>query len=191
MPPVAKYSRQDFISKSLEIIKKEGVEKLTARELASAMEISVRPIFTAFKNMDEVKEECLKSAFGVYHSYFERFCSNIDFYAIGRVFLLFAVEEPYLFQFIFLKSQGEKVSFRQYMENLDDSFDNSIQMIQKQFDINENEAFSLYKNMWLYCNGIATLCVTGQCLFSEQEIEENLSVACSAFIDYLKKNKNN
>ena len=36
-------------------------------------------------------------------------------------------------------------------------------------------AYTLYKNMWIFSHGIATLCASGQCILSEEEIEALLS----------------
>lgn len=53
MPPRAKYTREEITEIALGIVAESGAESLNARSLAEAMGTSTRPIFTAFKNMEE------------------------------------------------------------------------------------------------------------------------------------------
>ena len=69
MPPRAKYTREEITEIALGIVAESGVESLNARSLAEAMGTSTRPIFTAFRNMDEL-EQCVRESamevFGLY-----------------------------------------------------------------------------------------------------------------------------
>ena len=55
MPPKPKFTREEIAAAALEIVKESGVDALTARNLGDRLGTSSRPIFTAFKNMSEVK----------------------------------------------------------------------------------------------------------------------------------------
>ena len=188
MPPKVKYSKDEISTIALNLIRQKGIEKLTARELALSMETSVRPIFTAFENMNELRNSCHAKAMDVYHSYFSRKDMNAinQFLTTGKVYISFAIEEANLFNFVFMDSQDTYPDFTLYMKSLDDCFDDTLKMIQKTYDLPEKKAFALYKHMRLYTNGIATLCAKKQCSFTPQETEENLNMACSAFIHELQ-----
>lgn len=54
VPPKAKFTKDEIVSAGLEIVRRDGLEALTARELGNALGSSARPIFTVFNNMDEV-----------------------------------------------------------------------------------------------------------------------------------------
>ena len=60
MPPRAKYTREEITEIALGIVAESGAESLNARSLAEAMGTSTRPIFTAFRNMEEISEESLQ-----------------------------------------------------------------------------------------------------------------------------------
>ena len=55
MPPKPKFTREEVAKTAFDIVKKEGLSALTARELGSRLGTSARPIFTLFKSMEEVK----------------------------------------------------------------------------------------------------------------------------------------
>lgn len=186
MPPKAKYSKQEILDKAIEIIEERGFEKLTARELASALKTSVKPIFTAFENMDEVKQCCFDFAFEKYHSYFADGLGEYPIKAIGLKFIEFAKKEPCLFQIIFLKSQEKTIPFEVYMKKLDDNFNESLKLVQKYTGLSKRKSFELYKYLWVYSTGIAALCATRQCEFSDEEINKMLDLAYTGLIDQLK-----
>jgi len=187
MPPKAKYSKQEILEKAIEIIVFQGYEKLTARELAAILGTSVKPIFTAFENMEEVKRECISFAFDRYHSYFAEGLTDEPFKQIGRVYIRFAIEDSNLFKLLFLQSQEQAISFSDYMKNLDDNYGDSINMIKTEYNLTADKAEALYKQMWIYCTGIATLCATKQCYFDNKEIENLLDIACNGFINEINK----
>ena len=66
MPPRAKYTREEITEIALGIVAESGVESLNARSLAEAMGTSTRPIFTAFRNMEELESAVRESAMKVF-----------------------------------------------------------------------------------------------------------------------------
>lgn len=189
MPPKARYSKEEITGKAMEIIRSQGIEKLTARELAAALETSVRPIFTAFENMEDLKKECFVKSMEVYHSFFSRpelKAENI-FKTTGMVYICFAREETELFNYVFLKSQDNPSDFVTYMKALDDCYEDTLSMLQETYGLGKEKSEEFYKHMWLYVNGIATLCATKQCAFTKEEIGDMLDLSCTAFINELKK----
>ena len=54
MPPKAKFTKEEIVSAAIEILRDKGIEAITARELGVRLNSSARPIFTLYRNMDEV-----------------------------------------------------------------------------------------------------------------------------------------
>ena len=54
MPPKAKFDKDEIMKTALSIVENDGMDALTARTLGQRLGSSARPIFTVFKNMDEV-----------------------------------------------------------------------------------------------------------------------------------------
>ena len=101
MPPKAKYSREEITAGAFEIARERGIEAVTAREVGKKLGTSSTPIFTAFKNMDEVLFEVRKAAMREFE---ERAKEAIHytpaFKQFGMQMIRFATEEPQLFQLV-------------------------------------------------------------------------------------------
>ena len=52
MAPVNKYTKEEIVDVAFKIVEEEGYKALTAKRIASLLNTSTRPIFTAFKTMD-------------------------------------------------------------------------------------------------------------------------------------------
>ena len=63
MPPKAKFDKDEIMKTALSIVENDGMDALTARTLGQRLGSSARPIFTVFKNMDEVACETIKKAY--------------------------------------------------------------------------------------------------------------------------------
>ena len=56
MPPKPKFTREEVVEVALKLVSEKGMESLTARELGERLGSSARPIFTAFRNMEELTD---------------------------------------------------------------------------------------------------------------------------------------
>ena len=55
MPPKPKFTRDEIVSAALALVRERGESALTAREVGKALGVSSSPIFTMFRDMDELK----------------------------------------------------------------------------------------------------------------------------------------
>ena len=69
MPPIPKYTKEEITSVAFELVRKQGYDLLTARDLAQKLNTSTRPIFTAFENMDELKKEIIYKSAALFDEY--------------------------------------------------------------------------------------------------------------------------
>lgn len=65
MPRQALFTKEEMVAKALQIVRENGVEALSARSLGAALGSSSRPIFTVFRNMEEVEVEVRTAARGL------------------------------------------------------------------------------------------------------------------------------
>ena len=72
MPPKPKFTKEEITIAAVNLVREKGENALTARELGARLGTTARPIFTAFKNMDEVKEAVMKKADERYSLHTER-----------------------------------------------------------------------------------------------------------------------
>lgn len=62
MPRKVQFSREMIIDAAIEMIRAQGGESINARDLGLRIGCSSRPLFTAFKNMNELIDVVRKEA---------------------------------------------------------------------------------------------------------------------------------
>ncbi len=176
MPPKAKFTRQEIVSAGLTILREHGLSAVTAREIGSRLGSSARPIFTVFESMGEVLGEIEKSAREIYTGYVRRGLQQaLAFKGVGEAYISFAMNEPKLFQLLFMKKQPEGMGLNRILPEIDENYPLIIDSITGQYPVSYDEAVILYRHLWIYSHGIATLCATSMCGFTEQEISDMLT----------------
>lgn len=190
MPPKAKFTKKEIADVALEIYKTEGIEGLTSRNLGKKLGSSACPIFTVFSNMEEVEEAMLESAKELYKSYIKKGLSqDIPFRGVGEEYVMFALDEPKLFQLLFMNQLENVPSFHKALPILDNSYESILQSIMLNFNLDKKTAERLYKHLWIYTHGIACLCATKTCSFEAPEIIEMITeVFLSLLKDVREKN---
>ena len=71
MPPVQKTGKDETINVAFDIVRKEGFCNLNARAIAKKLGVSTQPIFSNFKNMEDLKMEIIKKASLFYYAMLE------------------------------------------------------------------------------------------------------------------------
>ncbi len=190
MPPKPKFTREEVIEAALDIVSKSGIDALTARNLAERLGCSARPIFTLFKNMDEVTSEVKDAAMDRYESYVAKSVKYTPiFKKFGMQMVLFANEEPKLFQFLFMKENTGVKNFEDLFGKLGDTARLCIDVIKKDYGLGDGDARELFRQLWIYTYGISSLCATGMCDFSEEQLIEMLGIEFLAMITLIKSGK--
>lgn len=195
MPPKAKFAREDIIEAALCIVRERGIDALTARLLAEELGSSVQPIFTVFKNMEEVQEELKKAAKQVFNRYVGKAMEYTPaIKQVGVLMIRFASEEPKLFQLLFMWERKESENFTEHIGHLRQLTDmcledECVEMIQKDYGVTQEEAQALFQQVLIFTFGIGVLCATRTCLFSEGEIEELLGREFISMLMYIKSGK--
>ncbi len=171
MPPKAKFSREEIIEAALDIVREESVDALTSRSLGTKLGSSARPIFTVFRNMEEVQQAVTEASKTLYGQYVQKGLSETPaFKGVGTQYILFAVKEPKLFQLLFMTEHKQVPDLSGVLPLIDDSYEQILSSIQRDYGITEAFAKKLYHHLWIYTHGIATLCATKMCRFTGEEI---------------------
>lgn len=177
MPPKAKYTREEIIQKAFEIARRKGIEAVVARELGKELGTSTSPIFTVFKNMEELYGEVRTVALRE----FEAYVSDAVNYApafkyVGMKMIEFAMKEPKLFQLIYMREHDERQSYAMLVDELGATVEVCIEFIQKDYALSKADAELLFRQVWLHTFGICVLVAGKVCRMSPEEISEMLSV---------------
>ena len=180
MPPKVKFQKEEIVEAGVGIVRKSGIDALTAREIAASLGVSTRPIFTYFNTMDDLKAEVFAKAKDLYREYIERgLCAEIPFLGVWQQYLAFARGEPELYRLLFLTRSGGAA------EALKLSQDLARESVMRIYKVDERTADSYFRDMWLVSFSYATLIVTDNCPYTDEEIisvgtEISLSL-CKAF----------
>ena len=106
---IIEQKKREIADVALQIYREEGLEGLTSRNLGKKLGSSACPIFTVFSGMDEVQEAMIESAKELYKSYVDKGLSqDIPFRGVEEQYVLFALNEPRVFQLLFM-NEGEAV----------------------------------------------------------------------------------
>ena len=166
MPPKPKFTKEEIVEAAVEIVRREGEDALTARSLGKELNASARPIFTVFKNMEEVKAAVQKRVEEIFFSYRERMIVEgkyPKYKAIGLAYIRFASEEKNLFQLHFMRDRTTEIKSEK------DGYDDMVETtIVDQTGLKEQDGYLFHLENWIFVHGIASMMVTS---YSEWDFE--------------------
>ncbi len=192
MPPKPKFTKEEIVAAALELVSQQGIEALTARELGARLGSSARPIFTVFSSMDEVQEAVRGAALKRFESYAEKAMHYTPvFKQVGMQMILFAMEEPKLYQLVYMSENSGATNFADIFARLGDVAQLCVDVIGRDYGLSETDAMSLFEHVWTYTFGIGALCATGMCQFSQEEIIQRLGQDFMAMLFYAKSGRMN
>lgn len=192
MPPKPKFDRDEIIAAALEIVREQGAEGLTTRNIGQRLGSSARPIFTVFKNMEELTKEVRAAALRMYETYVvDREGNMSPFKQAGMRMLTFSLNEPKLYQLLFMHENKDAVTFDDVRGLLGKTADYCIDVLTDEYGLSPSVANRIFENVWIYTYGIASMCATGMCRFSKEKLSEMLTVEFTAMLKYLMSESNN
>ena len=190
MPPKARFTKEQITKAALGIVSEKGAQALTAKELGAALGTSTTPIFTVFHSMQEVQDAVMLAAMERFEEYAHK-AAHIKpvFKQVGMQMILFAKEEPKLYQLIFMSSISEAQTFDDIYAHLGSLADECLNVLQKDYDLSKADAKTLFEHVWIHTFGIGALCATGMCDFSHEQIAQMLTQDFTAMMMLMKSGK--
>ena len=192
MPQKAKFTKEQITKAALGIVSEKGAQALTAKELGAALGTSTTPIFTVFNSMQEVQDAVMLAAMERFEEYAHK-AAHLGpvFKQVGMQMILFAKEEPKLYQLIFMSSISEAQTFDDIYAHLGSLADECLDVLQKDYDLSKDNAKTLFEHVWIHTFGIGALCATGTCDFSNEQIAQMLTQDFTAMMMLMKSGKSN
>ncbi|MBR1741206.1 MAG: TetR/AcrR family transcriptional regulator [Lachnospiraceae bacterium] len=184
MAPRVKFQKEEIVDAAFQVAKRKGMDAVTAREVGAWLHVSSRPIFTWFETMDQLKAEVYELAKECYRGYVERGLSGpIPFLGVGQQYIRFAKEEPELYKLLFLTRpnavSGGAMEALRFSQNL------ARESLMRIYHMDADTADKYFRDLWLVVFSFATLIVTDDCPYTDEEMsavltEISLSV-CKAY----------
>lgn len=173
MPRPNLFTKDNIIDASLEIMRREGPDGITARAVAEKLHTSTKPIFSLFSSMDEVKSETLERAYSIYLKAIEDAMKEgkyPPYKASGMAYIAFAGKEKELFKVLFMRDRTGETT-----ETKDEDIAPLINLIMKNVGLTEEEARFFHLEMWITVHGIASMIATSYLTLDEETVSIILS----------------
>lgn len=166
MPPQVNFSKEDILNVAFEIVRQNGLESLTARNIAWKLNSSTQPIYRAFDSMKDLEIAIIDRAkeFGI--SYLlQQDEKHPPFLSIGLQYLRFAWEEKELFKLLYLSGRIE-MNFEHLSYPLNVFLERMIQDPYLQ-GLDEAQLRQIFTLMWIFTHGLTTLASVDSARYSE------------------------
>lgn len=187
MPKKIIFSKEIIIKKSFEIFKAEGIDAVTARAVAKALNASPAPIYKSIGNMDLLKEELIDVVKKLFVKYITEERTGIKFLDIGMGLAIFAREERELFTNLFLKENLVRDLFNEFLEivHLEINKDTRLETL------TEDKRNELLMDCWFFAYGLSSSIAIGFIKNPTDEYIKNKLLENPAKLLYATLEKNN
>lgn len=179
MPPKPKVTKEEIISAAFSIVRERGEDALTAKTLAAAAGCSTQPIFWHFSGMAEVEEQVRQRAKAYFAERLRQRRNGVNpFKTVGLNYISFAKEETNLFRLLYMSSRSTPLKLLD-----DENTPFAVEVIVKEKGISEDDARRVFRELWLFSHGIATMIATNTAHFTQDEINVMLTDVYTGIID--------
>ncbi len=159
MPPECKFSKDEIVAAALELVRAQGYAAISARAVGARLGASSKVIFSAFSNMEELKQAVIQSAGQLQQKFTADYAADSGFppyKSIGMAYILFAREEKELFRLLYMRDRTGENREREL-----DDIAGILNLLTGMLHIDRDQAVLLHAEMWAYVHGIAVLLATG------------------------------
>lgn len=186
MPPRAKFTKEHIAKVAFDLVRADGMEALTARNLGKHLGSSYCPIFTLFSNMEEVQNAVMKQANDLYDKYInEGLNQEIAFIGTGTQFVKFAKNEPKLFKIMFLQGNAP-VEPANYLPDTRTTYPKVLASLTGPYNLSEEAAKHIYLHLAVYTVGIGTLCAGDVCAFNDEQVKDMFTEVFHSLLTEIK-----
>ena len=170
MPPRPKVTREELANAAFRLVREKGEHALTAKTLAKEAGCSTQPIFWYFSGMAEVADEVKTRAKETFAKRLREKREGVNpFKTVGLNYIAFAREETNLFKMLYMSG----TAIPDLLSDENTPF--AVDVIVKEKGISSDDARHVFRELWLFSHGIATMEATGTARFSDEEVEEMLT----------------
>ena len=183
MPRQPRFSKDDIVAAGLRIVRASGFEAISARALGKELGTSSSPMFTMFRDMNEVADAIRNAAEKTFTARMNGVTGYFPaFKEFGLRLVAFAKEDPNLFQMLFLGKDARP-------EIAESIARECLCAVEQGYGLTSEQAEMLFRQMWPVACGIAALCVRHPEDFSEEDVSKTLSYHFSGILLIIKSGK--
>ena len=179
MPPRKRIFREDILNAAVNLVRQEGAQALSVRNIAQALHCSTQPIYSEFESMDALREEL--TAY-IREHYLREDAGSYKQVALS--FLHFAQREKNLFQLVYLRQRAPGETFFE-----DPNAQQTIHKLEVNLELPRQQAAQLHRRMQYYSYSMAVMMATGYLDFREEELSRELTEYYRIMLSYYKRVK--
>lgn len=162
-------TKESMIEGAFQLIRENGHEFLTVRNLAASLGCSTQPIMYQFPNMDILKNLTYQKA-DTYHS--DYILAGGNLLEIGLRYVQFAEEEPYLFKFLFQSGRFSGLSLEDLIRAPETA--GILDAVSTEEIFAPEEVASLFEPLAALVHGYASLIANNAMKFDPDAIRKGL-----------------
>ncbi len=174
MPKVSVLTKEVILDAAFSIVRENGLNALSARNVARQIGSSVRPIYNAYVNMEGLKQELAKKIEEeLNHHIFSYKKTGHPFLDLGLGYIHAAYVDPILFQvFYYGNMLGKSLD-----SLVPDGY--ALRVLQQElshFSISEQKIKEMVINGWIFVFGLALFVASGTLIYDEEKIIQHFTV---------------
>lgn len=174
MSPKPKITKDMVIAAAFEVARKTGAQNINARTVSKELNCSTQPVMYHFATIEELKRAAYKKT----DEYHTRYLMNIPrsqenvMLGIGLNYIRFAVEEPYLFRFLFQSGAVVENNLPEMINS--EELQPVILAMQEAMEMNTEQTKEVFVTLALFVHGYASIYANNSLEYDEKLIISQL-----------------
>lgn len=170
MPPKAKITKEMIVDAAFEIVREEGVAKVTARRISEQLKCSTQPVLYYFPTVEEIKKMVYAKS-DEYHAIYlmsgEKDYGN-PMLTMGMNYIRFAIEERNLFRFLFQTNELSGVSLLDLLES--EELLPMLTVLQNELNLSMEDTKDVFSTLFIFIHGYASLYANNAMVYDETNV---------------------
>ena len=162
-------TKEAMIDGAFRLIREQGHEALTVRNLASFLRCSTQPIMYQFPNLDTLRDLTYQKA-DAFHS--EYILAGADLLEMGLRYIRFAEEEPQLFRFLFQSGRFSGFSMEDLIRSPETA--DILAAVSKEEGLTTEEAVTFFEPLAALVHGYASMIANNAMKYDHDAIRKAL-----------------
>ena len=170
MPPKAKITKEMIVDVAFGIVQREGVDKVTARNISEQLNCSTQPVLYHFATVEDIKKAAYEKADEYHTNYIMNMENDYEnpMLAIGMNYINFAIEERNLFRFLFQSNEFSGASMLDLLNS--GELLPLFTVLQQEIDGSVEEAKEIFSTLFIFVHGYASLYANNAMIYDETNV---------------------
>lgn len=167
--------KSQILETAYQVVKTEGFEGFTARNIAKKMDCSTQPIYLEFKNMDDLKQELVeKIKTYINETIYQKERAEDPLLNMCLNYIYFAKDEPVFFKALYFESQLDTDQMHAISSEMMMQVFKELEVTK---ELSKAEKMKLFKNIWITVHGTAVLIAQDFLKFHEKDVTDYIKQA--------------